>query len=248
MSEQTKNDFGPFFMMGIVLAIGIVVAFYLIAESIRDFKRADQYIYVKGYAEKQITSDNAQWSFAIKASGYSLNEAYNTMENYSKRVEQFLESKGIAKSALSSNPIYTMKNFKYDSRGYQTSEIESFSLEKTYIVTSNDVNKINELSKDIMELVRDGIEVYSYSPQYYFSALESMKIDMLAMAAEDAKNRAFQLAKSSGSEVGALKSASQGVFQITGLNSTDVSDYGINDMSSIEKKIKAVVTIQYYVK
>jgi hypothetical protein len=60
--------------------------------------------------------------------------------------------------------------------------------------------------------------------------------------------RAEELAKNSGSEVGTLKYASQGVFQITPVHSTDVSDYGIYDTSTIEKSIKAVVTIEYSIK
>jgi hypothetical protein len=60
--------------------------------------------------------------------------------------------------------------------------------------------------------------------------------------------RAEELAKNSGSEVGKLKYASQGVFQITPVNSTDVSDYGIYDTTTIEKSIKAVVTIEYSIK
>ena len=36
-----------------------------------------------------------------------------------------------------------------------------------------------------------------------------------------------------------------GVFQITPRNSTDVSDYGINDTSSREKDVTAVVTVTF---
>jgi hypothetical protein len=38
-----------------------------------------------------------------------------------------------------------------------------------------------------------------------------------------------------------------GVMQITPVNSTEVSDYGINDTSSIEKAITAIVTASFEV-
>ncbi len=39
-----------------------------------------------------------------------------------------------------------------------------------------------------------------------------------------------------------------GVFQIVPVNSTDVSDYGINDTSSIEKKVISTVNVTFNVK
>ncbi len=60
--------------------------------------------------------------------------------------------------------------------------------------------------------------------------------------------RSEELGKNSDSEVGTLKYASQGVFHITPVNSTDISDYGRYDPTTIEKSIKAVVTIEYSIK
>lgn len=39
-----------------------------------------------------------------------------------------------------------------------------------------------------------------------------------------------------------------GVFQITPLYSTEVSDYGINDTTSIDKEITAVVNCEFIIK
>jgi hypothetical protein len=60
-----------------------------------------------------------------------------------------------------------------------------------------------------------------------------------------ARRRAEVLAENSRARIGMLRSARQGVFQITPANSTEVSDYGRNDTSAREKSIKAVVTIRY---
>lgn len=75
-----------------------------------------------------------------------------------------------------------------------------------------------------------------------------MKIQLLGEATKNARMRAEGLARNSGSEIGTLKYASQGLFQITPVNPTDVSDYGIYDTTTIEKSVKAVVTIEYSIK
>jgi hypothetical protein len=42
-----------------------------------------------------------------------------------------------------------------------------------------------------------------------------------------------------------VRDAKTGVFQITSRNSTDVSDWGIYDTSSIDKDITAVVSVTF---
>ena len=74
-----------------------------------------------------------------------------------------------------------------------------------------------------------------------------MKMTLLEKATQNGYDRAQVLAKSSGSKVGTLANASQGVFQIVSYGSTDVSDYGISDTSSIKKNAKAVVSMEYFI-
>ena len=71
---------------------------------------------------------------------------------------------------------------------------------------------------------------------------------MLEEASKNAKERAEAIAKSTGNKVGNVKSASQGVFQVTQKNSTEVSDYGSYDTSTVDKKITAIVRASFEVK
>ena len=61
----------------------------------------------------------------------------------------------------------------------------------------------------------------------------------------NAKKRAESIAKASGNKIGRIRSARMGVFQITPVNSYDVSDWGMNDTSSLEKKVNAVVNVEF---
>jgi hypothetical protein len=106
---------------------------------------------------------------------------------------------------------------------------------------------VEKVSKDSSDLIRDGIEFRSYSPVYTFSTIEKIKLELLASATQNAYERARTLAENSGGKAGKLVSASQGVFQITPLNSTDVSDEGEYNTSTIDKMVKAVVTLEFNV-
>jgi hypothetical protein len=85
------------------------------------------------------------------------------------------------------------------------------------------------------------------SPQFFFSKLDTLKVDLLRDATKNALERAKAVVEPTGRHAGAISSASTGVFQITGKNSTDVSDYGIYDTSSVDKKVTAVVNATFRV-
>ncbi len=97
-------------------------------------------------------------------------------------------------------------------------------------------------------LLERGIGVSAGSLQYVSTELTEAKLDALAAATEDARRRAEILVKGLGGKLGPMRSTSLGVYQITPRDSTDVSDYGINDTSSREKDVNAVVTATFAVK
>jgi hypothetical protein len=96
-------------------------------------------------------------------------------------------------------------------------------------------------------LINQGILLESMAPEYLYTKLGDLKIEMLAEAAKDAKRRAEQIAQSTDSSIGTVRTARMGVLQITAADSTDVSDSGMNDTSSLEKDITAVVNVGFAV-
>lgn len=91
-----------------------------------------------------------------------------------------------------------------------------------------------------------GIELSASSPSYYYTKLNELKIDLLAKASEDAKQRAKTIAKNSACGLGNLVSANMGVFQITGKNSNEDFSYGSSfNTSSKNKKASITVRVDY---
>jgi hypothetical protein len=107
------------------------------------------------------------------------------------------------------------------------------------------VDKVAQIARQATELINQGILLESMPPEYHYTKLGELKIEMLSEAAKDAKERAKQIASSTGSDIGSVRSAKMGVMQITPADSNEVSDYGMNDTTALEKDITAVVNVSF---
>ena len=109
------------------------------------------------------------------------------------------------------------------------------------------MSRIAQIAREATELINQGILIESKAPQYYYTKIGDLKIEMLGEAAKDAKERAERIASSTGNSIGSVRSARMGVLQITAADSTEVSDYGTYDTGTIEKDITAVVNVSFAV-
>ena len=107
---------------------------------------------------------------------------------------------------------------------------------------------IKEISNDITGLINQGVDINVYSPSYAYSKLPELKVSLLEKASNDAKARATSMLKATHNSVGKISSVRMGVYQITPVDSTDVSDMGVNDSSSIDKKVTAVANVSFKIK
>lgn len=234
-------------IFGFSFAIGLIISAFIIAGAMKSIKKIDQAVSVKGYAEKQIKADLAVWKMNFSVSSTDMVSAYDRLQSNLDKILPFLEKNGISKDQITVNAVDSRPVYRISDNGMMTNIKDGYVMEQMITVKSKDVEHIAKLSKESTSLLKEGIELISYAPEYYFTKINDMKIEILGAASKDAFLRAKKMAESSGSSIGGLKSARQGVFQITPLYSADVEDYGINDLSSIDKMVKAVVTIEYFV-
>ncbi|MDA2919718.1 SIMPL domain-containing protein [Desulfobacterota bacterium AH_259_B03_O07] len=248
MNDRTNPTWFGLLLLGIFLAAGIVVATFVIAKTIERVKFQNQRIQVKGFAERTITSDIAVWKGQITVRSPELVSAYNKLQADVEKVLSYLGEQGIKKEDVGVSSVSTIVQYKKTEKGMATNIIDGYVLGQTVELTSSDVSLIAQIAAGSTSLIKEGIEFSSYAPQYFYTKLDDMKIELLGEATKNALMRAGVLAKNSGSEIGTLKYASQGVFQITPVYSTQVSDYGVYNTTTIEKSIKAVVTIEYSIR
>ena len=117
-------------------------------------------------------------------------------------------------------------------------------------IESNDVEKVEKVQRQIVELLDRGINIDDNSLAYYYTKLSDLKIEMLAEATENARNRAQTIAKSAGARLGGLQTANMGVFQITAPNSSD-EEYswgGTFNTTSKRKRASINMRLTYFVK
>ncbi len=229
----------------ILLAITIFACTLVVTGAIKDIKFGQGTLYVKGCAEKEIKSDFATWHGSISATDDTKIGAYDKLEGNLNTLRRYLENAGVPLDQVELSPIYVSENYKINDKGKTTNIIESYTLRQEFSMATANISLIAKVSQDITSLIKEGLSIYSGSPQYLYLKIDELKIAMLGEAAKDAYQRATELVSKSHARVGTLRSAQQGVFQITPAYSTSVSDYGEYDTSSIAKRIKAVVTMEY---
>ncbi len=234
-------------IMAVIMAVSLIISSVLLSDFFLKI-RHEENITVKGFSQTEVKSDIAKLRFSIVRRETTLQEAYKQIKRDKKIVMDYLAAKKIAGDNVESNGLYTYEIKKMNSKGMYTNEIEGHNATQNMLITSGDVELIKKLAEDMTALIESGVNIRINEPQYYISDLQDLKIQLLTSATEDGFTRAKKLAEGSGAEVGALVSATQGVFQVTEPNSMEVSSYGVYNTSSIMKSVKAVVTLSYAVK
>lgn len=233
------------FKAATVLGASLIACSLIGAWAVSNVRSQDQTIMITGSAKKRIRSDSAQWNATINRQAPTLVETYKALNADLPVLKAYLLSKGIAAADMTVNAIQTSTVQEKNSLGQETGKILGYQLSESIDVKSKDVNKVERLARESTELIEKGLSLQSASPEFHCSKLGEMKVEMLAEAAKDAKARAEQIAASTGSHIGPLRSARMGSMQITPPDSNQVSDSGINDLSSIEKELTAVVNASF---
>lgn len=241
MSDERSGVFPA----SVVLAIGLVLASIVGGWAFVRGKRGDQTITVTGSAKKRIRSDLVVWRSAISYQAPVLADAYRSLSQAVPRVKSYLVSKGIPEDQITVSSISSQTLSVRNSDGEDTGQISGYSLRQELVVRSNDVDKIAQVAREATELINQGILIESMAPEFYYTKLADEKVTMLAEAAKDAKRRAEQVAAATDSSIGAVRTARTGVLQITPADSNEVSDMGMNDTTSLDKDITAVVNLGF---
>ncbi|MEO8173848.1 MAG: SIMPL domain-containing protein [Sediminibacterium sp.] len=233
----------------LIIAIAVVIGCLLMGGAYKYKFQSSEIILVTGLAEKDFTSDEVVWKGSFNRTGSDLKTAYAQLKEDEKAIRVYVKSKGIPDSSIVFSSVVVQKNFRQqiDVNGRdQGSVFTGYTLNGSVTVDSKNILLVENISREVTELLQIGIEFNSGQPAYYYSKLNELKIDLLAKASEDAKLRAETIAKSSGVQLGKLKKATMGVFQITGKNNNeDYSFGGSFNTSSRQKTASITLRVEY---
>jgi len=236
----------------ILISAAIVIAAIVLGNAYVKRSQAERQISVTGLSEKNFTSDLIVWEgyFSkvrpdLKSASYELNKDKELIGGYLKK--NGIEKKDIVFSAIEINEQVKRK---YSASGeYMGEDFTGYKLTQSIQITSRDIEKIEELSRNITELINDGVQFNSKAPRYYYTKLADLKLELVSEATEDARQRAEKIAEKSGSSIGKLVTGQMGIIQITGQNSTEEYSWGGTfNTSSREKTASITMKLVYRVK
>ncbi len=223
-----------FALLGLAIGLGAVV----IAGGIRDRNR-NEAITVTGSAKARIVSDYIIWDASVTSQATTPQAALPPLNGWTDQVRSFLSSAGAQESEITENPIAT------DTLTNNAGRVTGYKLTRSFELRSSRVAAIGAIVEQSQKLLGQGVPLQAQPPQYVYTKLADLRPKLLASATKDALGRAKVLVDATGGHLGGLRNVDVGVFQVTAPNSTEVSDYGVYDTSTLRKDVTAVVNVSF---
>jgi uncharacterized protein len=240
-------------ILGGLTAIGLAIGGAFIGRGFFHARMADRFVTVRGLVERAAKADLGIWTISFTATGDDLAKVNEQITSETNIVIEFVKGQGFAEGEISPMPtavqdLWTQRyspNNKPPQRYLLSAQVE---------LRSSNVNRIRDASQKTSALIEKGV-VLSFpedagrsNPSYLFTKLNDIRPAMLAEATRSARAVAQQFAADSGSQLGAIRQANQGVFEIFSADAIaaegSADQYGQD--RAIDKKIRLVSTIQYY--
>ena len=218
------------------IAVGLIVLGWFLYVGIEHFAYRDRQVVVRGLAEKEVMANKVTWPLVIKTLGNDLPQLYEKVNRNNEIVVEFLKSNGISDSEIS---IGAPQVFDKDAQTYRSEAAYRYNVTAVITVTSTQVEKVNELMKRQVELMKSGVALsteYEYRTTYEYTSLNEVKPAMIVEATRNAREAAAKFAEDSQSRVGRIKSANQGQFSISDRDA----------FTPWIKNIRVVTSVTYY--
>lgn len=220
-----------------VLAAGLVIGGYLMGDGLVRMKQADRAVTVRGLAEREATADLATWTIAYSAAGGDLQSAQAKADADTKAIRAFFTSLGFDADAVQPTGANVSQ--------YTNDGVTTYTVKQRMSLRTTDIKKAQDAIKRQFDLVKQGVELEEGSGMSFtYTKLNDIKPAMIAQATKDARKSAEQFAKDSGTNVGSIKSATQGYFEVTSRDGDGEGGWGASDTPY--KKVRVVTTVEYY--
>ena len=221
----------------VVLAIGIALAGYLVGNALVESRTSERRVSVRGLSEREVPANLVLWPIVFSITSNDLVDLQRQADVGVMKVRAFLGDAFPAEQISVSPP--RVQDREAQGMSGDGRQRDRYMAEVVVTVRTDQIDAARKAIERSGELVKQGVAVirsYEYSTQYLYTDLERVKPEMIAEATKDARRAAEQFAQDSGSKVGAIRTAQQGLFSI------DDRD----QFSPQLKKVRVVTTVDYY--
>lgn len=252
-TPSSRLGFLPKMPDGLVLATAAVLSTTVAATAWYAVKAPRETIRVTGSATKRIVSDLIEWEAAVSRTASRRADAYRALRSDVDATVAYLQEQGIPAEDIrvSSATVDAFYRTEYEQVGTEAvthQRLAGYSARQGVTVTSKNVELVERVSREVTALLDRDIPIESSTPRYHYTGLDGLKIEMLASAADNARQRAEQiLASAGGAQRGTLVSTRMGVININPANSSATSWDGNNDKTTLHKDIITIVHAVYEV-
>jgi len=235
-------------ILGLLVGFGLALAGFFVGRGFVKSKTVDRYVTVKGISERDVIANKGFWAIRfvvtdndLKKAQTNINKDRNTILNFLKRnniSEEFTELQNLSVQDKVANAY----NNNFNQNRYVISQ--------TIMVRSENPSLLEGVSQKVGDLVDQGIvlEGDNYGPgsrpSYLFNGLNQLKPEMIAEATKNARLSAEKFAADSGAKIGGIRKANQGIFQILARDRAP----GVFEQNQVNKTVRVVATIEYYLK
>ncbi|MCE7031149.1 SIMPL domain-containing protein [Lysobacter sp. GX 14042] len=224
-------------IVAVVLALGLAAAGWFAAGGMERLRAADRYVTVKGSAEQVVDADRVVWPLPHTVGGNDLATVQRELDVNTAAIRRFFLDAGFSEDEIVVSPPRLEDRWAWaygDSR-----PPERYRYSTTVSLRTDDVPRALEAVRNSGQLVSGGVMIGEGSaPEFDYTRLNDIKPGLIAEATAAARDSAEQFAKDSGSRLGGIRSANQGVVAI--------SD---RDQSSPHvKRVRVVTTVEYFLR
>ena len=221
----------------VVLAIGIALAGYLVGNALIESRTSERRVSVRGLSEREVPANLVLWPIVFSVTSDDLVDLQRQADVGVVKVRAFLGDAFPAEQISVSPP--RVQDREAQGMSGDGRQRDRYMAEVVVTVRTDQIDAARKAIERSDELVKQGVAVirsYEYSTQYLYTDLEKVKPEMIAEATKDARRAAEQFAQDSGSTVGAIRTAQQGLFSIEDRD----------QFSPQLKRIRVVTTVDYY--
>lgn len=237
-------------VLGFLVAIGLAAAGYFVSNTIYKGRAASNTVTVKGFAERDVKADLALWQISYSMTGGDLAQLYAQSSANEKTLTDFLVQKGFNRADIKTGNVALEDLLANQYRTNNIGADKRYILKNNISVRSTDVARVDTTTRALNDLIKQGIVLTANNVDFQFTRLNDIKAAMLRDATKNARDAAQQFANDADSRVGSIQSATQGFFSVGSRDSAAQSGggegYTSPQDSTIDKKVRVVVTLTYY--